>query len=201
MGVTPEAFAEAQRKAREYLHANGTAAPLAPLRKRVGQAFERLEAFLQSVDAARAAKAAWPGEWSLHEIADHVVETHRPSLEELRSLLAGRRPPDGPVPAALQSAQPLGRSYAAVLAEMKAIHADVMTALAAVHDDFATDARAPIVMVANATDPSGATVPVHWVEEFDWKAYAAVLRLHAIDHLHQAKKVLTALEAPKSAFT
>ena len=191
--VTPEALAEAQRKAREYLHANGTTAPLAPLRKRVGQAFERLQTFLESVDAARAAKVAWAGEWSLHEIADHVVETHRPSLEELRALLAGRRPAAGPVPAALQSAQPLARSYAAVLAEMKDIHAGVMAALAAAPDDFTTAARAPIVMVANATDTSGATVPVHWIEDFDWKAYAAVLRLHAIDHLHQAKKVLSGL--------
>jgi hypothetical protein len=191
--VTPEALAEAQRKAREYLHANGTMAPLEPLRKRVGQAFERLESFLHSVDAPRAARVAWAGEWSLHEIADHVVETHRPSLKELRELLAGRRPAGGPVPAALQSAKPLARPYAAVLGEMKEIHAGVMAALEAARDDFTTEARAPIVMVANATDTTGATVPVHWVEEFDWKAYAAVLRLHAIDHLRQAKKVLSAL--------
>lgn len=191
-GVTPEALAEAQRTAREYLYANGTSAPLPSLRKRVGQAFERLESFLESVDAERAACVAWAGEWSLHEIADHVVETHRPSLEELRSLLAGQRPHDGPVPAALQSAKPL-RPYGAVLAEMKEIHAAVGAALETARDDFTTDARAPIVMVANATDSAGVTVAVHWVEEFDWKAYAAVLRLHAIDHLHQAKKVLAAL--------
>jgi hypothetical protein len=191
--VTPEALAEAQRKAREYLHANGTAAPPEALRKRVRQAFERLETFLRSVDAARAAKVAWEGEWSLHEIADHVVETHRPSLDELRALLAGRRPAGGPVPASLQSANPFARSYAAVLADMKDIHAAVVAALDAARDDFSTAARAPIVMVANATDATGATVPVHWVEEFDWKAYAAVLRLHAIDHLHQAKKVFAAL--------
>lgn len=192
-GVTPEALAEAQRKARDYLHANGTLAPVESLRKRVGQAFERLETFLESVDGARAARVAWAGEWSLHEIADHVVETHRPSLEELRCLLAGRRPPGGPVPAALQSSAPLARPYAAVLREMKDIHAAVVGALEAARDDFTTDARAPIVMVANATDAAGALVPVHWVEEFDWKAYAAVLRLHAIDHLHQAKKVLAAV--------
>jgi hypothetical protein len=185
--------AEAQRKAREYLRANGTLAPLPALRKRVAQAFERLETFLESVDAERAARVALPGEWSLHEIADHVVETHRPSLEELRTLLAGQRPTGGPVPAALQSSRPLSRSYASVLGEMKAIHADVVAALEAARDDFTTDARAPIVMVANAADAAGATVPVHWIEDFDWKAYAAVLRLHAIDHLHQAKKVLAAL--------
>ncbi len=188
-GVTPEARAEAQRRAREYLHANGTLASREALRKRVGQAFERLESFLGSVDAARAARVARAGEWSLHEIADHVVETHRPSLGELRSLLAGRRPSGGPVPAGLQSAAPLARPYAAVLGEMKEIHAGVIAALEGARDDFTTEARAPLVMVADATDATGATVPVHWVDELDWKAYAAVLRLHAIDHLHQAKKV------------
>ena len=40
----------------------------------------------------------------------------------------------------------------------------------------------------------GRIVPLHWVEDLDWKAYAIVWRLHVIDHLKQAKKVLAALE-------
>jgi hypothetical protein len=35
-------------------------------------------------------------------------------------------------------------------------------------------------------------VPYEWIEDLDWKAYAIVLRLHAVDHLNQAKKVLAA---------
>ena len=31
------------------------------------------------------------------------------------------------------------------------------------------------------------------VEDLEWKAYAITWRLHAIDHLHQARKVLAAL--------
>jgi hypothetical protein len=30
------------------------------------------------------------------------------------------------------------------------------------------------------------------VEELDWKAYAIVWRLHVLDHLNQARKVLAA---------
>ena len=60
--------------------------------------------------------------------------------------------------------------------------------------DFATDARAPIVMVVNVPDEPGKVVPLHWVEDLDWKAYAIVWRLHVIDHRKQAKKVHAALE-------
>ena len=33
-------------------------------------------------------------------------------------------------------------------------------------------------------------VPARWVEDLYWKAYAIVWRLHVVDHLNQAKKVL-----------
>jgi len=65
--------------------------------------------------------------------------------------------------------------------------------LAAVHPEFTTDARAPLVMVVNVTDEHGTVVPLHWIEDLDWKAYAITWRLHAIDHLRQAKRVLAAL--------
>ena len=69
-----------------------------------------------------------------------------------------------------------------------------MRTLAAAPPDFVTDARAPIVMVVNVTDERGQVVPLDWVEELDWKAYAITWRLHVIDHLKQAKKVHAALE-------
>ena len=57
--------------------------------------------------------------------------------------------------------------------------------------DFETTARVPIVMVVNVPRAGGGFDPLHWVEEMDWKAYAiASWRLHPIDHLNQAKKVL-----------
>jgi len=44
------------------------------------------------------------------------------------------------------------------------------------------------------TGPDGGIRPLHWIEEIDWKAYAmASWRLHAIEHMKQVRKVLTAL--------
>src|SRR2546421_374502 len=35
--------------------------------------------------------------------------------------------------------------------------------------------------------------PTEWVEELDWRAYAAVLRVHALEHLAQLRAILAAV--------
>lgn len=191
--VAAETQTALRARVREYLRDNGTLAPTAAIRRRVATAFENLEKFLRAADAARAARRAWPAEWSLHEIADHVVQTHRPSRDELRDLLAGRRPAGPPIPASLQSKDPLARPWPALLEDLARVHADIVADLAAAPDDFPTSVRAPVVVVMNAEATDGTTVPLSWEDEIDWKAYAVFLRLHAIDHLNQARKVLAAL--------
>ena len=59
--------------------------------------------------------------------------------------------------------------------------------------DRLNDARAPVVMVINVKEPDGRETPLHWIEELDWKAYAIIFRLHVLDHLAQARKVLRAV--------
>jgi hypothetical protein len=191
--VTAETRAALRARARDYLRENGTLAPAAVIRRRVATAFDNLEKFLRGVDATRAARRAWPAEWSLHEIADHVLETHRPSRDELRELLAGHRPMGPPIPASLQSKDPLSRPWGTLLDELARVHAEIGADLAATADDAPTSVRARVVVVMNAETPGGSLVPVAWEDEIDWKAYAVFLRLHAVDHLHQARKVLAAL--------
>ena len=41
---------------------------------------------------------------------------------------------------------------------------------------------------------AGRPVPLHWEDELDWKAYTIFLRLHVVDHLNQATKVLAAMD-------
>src|SRR5438445_166092 len=122
----------------------------------------RLKGDEEAADPARAARRAWPAEWSLHEIADHVVETHRPSRDELRDLLAGHRPVGPPLPASLQSKDPLGRPWAAVLDDLGRVHADIVADLACAPDGFPTGVRARVVVVMNAAATDGVTVPLAW---------------------------------------
>jgi len=188
--VTAATETALRTRVRDYLRDNGTQAPTALIRRRVATAFDNLEKCLRAVDADRAARRAWPAEWSLHEIADHVVETHRPSRDELRELLAGRRPAGPPIPASLQSKDPIARPWPALLDDLARVHAEIVADLGAAPDDWPTNVHARVVVVINAEATDGATVPLAWEDEIDWKAYAVFLRLHAIDHLNQARKVL-----------
>jgi len=182
-----------QLKAREYFEQKGTRLPAAQVRERVAAALARLEETLSGVSAADARRRPRPGEWSVHEVVDHLVQTHRPSIDELRDLLAGRRPSGPPIPAGLLSADPLARPWPDLLAELRRLHAEAREVLARATDANALDARAPIIMVINAREPDGREVPVHWIEELDWKAYAvSAFRLHALDHRSQIVKALDA---------
>ncbi len=181
---------EAKAKAREYLRARGTLQPAAVIRARVADAFEAFDRLVARLRSATVARRAIPGEWTVQEIVDHLVETHRPGLDELRCLLAGQRPPGGPIPASLQSKAPLLRPWQGLLDELRRVHGGILAALESVPADFTTDATAPLVMVVNIADAQGRVTPLEWVEELDWKAYAITWRLHAIDHLKQAQKVL-----------
>jgi hypothetical protein len=180
-----------QVKAKEYLEHQGSRRSAAQIRERVAAAFTALEDFLDGVSEADARARPMVDEWTIQEVVDHLVETHRPSVLELRDLLANRRPPSGPIPAALQSAQPMARRWTDLLNDLKRVQAEAVDALAEA-PDMATDARAPVVMVINVKEADGRDAPVHWIEELDWKAYAIVFRLHVLDHLGQARKVLRA---------
>src|SRR2546429_8001476 len=158
--VAAETQTALRARVRDYLRDNGTLAPTAVIRRRVTTAFENLEHFLRAADPTRAARRAWPAEWSLHEIADHVLETHRPSRDELRELLAGHRPAGPPIPASLQSKDPLGRPWAAVLDDLARVHADIVADLAAVPDDCPTSVRARVVVVMNAQATAGTSGPL-----------------------------------------
>ena len=189
-----------QVKAREYLHQRGTLLPAAEIHERVAAAFAAMEALLDGVSAAEARTRALPAEWTVREVVDHLVETHRPSLEELRDLLADRRPRGGPIPAALRSPDAMDRRFADLVAALRGVHAEILGVLASAPDRM-TMARAPVVMVINAKDADGREAPLHWIEELDWKAYAVIFRLHELDHLGQAKKTLRAARAPSPSTT
>ncbi len=186
-----------QLKAREYVHQKGTLLPAAQIHERVGAAFAAVEIFLDGVSEGEAQARAVPGEWTVQEVVDHLVETHRPSLDELRDLLDDRRPAGGPIPASLQSADPMSRRYRDLVGDLKAVHAEILRVLSAAPDRL-TDALAPLIMVINVEGPDGREAPLDWIEELDWKAYAVTaFRLHELDHLNQVKKTLKAARAAR----
>ena len=179
-------------KARAYLLEKGSHAPVAQIRERVADAFAALETLLGGVTEHQARRAPGTGEWSVHEILDHLVETHPRALEEMRALLENRHSPVSPIPARLQSADPTARRWDDLRGELRRLHAEVLDVLAKAPDRV-TEVRAPIIMVINTRQADGTVTPMQWIEECDWKACAIIFRLHELDHLGQARRTLRLL--------
>jgi len=186
-----------QERARTYLRDRGTLAPAAQVAAQVAEAFHTLESALEAASAEAARTRPLPGEWSVQEIADHLLVTNRASVDELRALVEGRSPGTGPIPAGLQSPDPFARPWPELLRELRAVDAEFTGLLASASDATPLEGRAEVVMVVNVKGADGAVAPLEWVEAFDWKAYGMVNRLHAIDHLHQARRVLRALDGTR----
>jgi hypothetical protein len=181
-----QAEIEARDRALTYIRSKAGLAP-STVHEQVAAAFASLDAVLADVLPARALVRPATGEWSPHEVVDHLLETFRPGVDELRCLLAGEDAPGEPIPASLRSKAPHRRPWPWLLDELRRSERDVLDLLAGVPDGFAGKGQAPIVMVVNV--PGRA--PLEWIEPLEWKAYALVSwRLHTIDHMKQIRKAL-----------
>lgn len=188
-----------QIRALSYARRQGSEAPIDAIRGKVGATFGEIEALLDAVPPELTGRPPADSAWSVHEIVDHLVVSHRRAVEELRELVAGQSPRSGPIPAGLVSDEPFARSWSTLVAELKAIHGRFLGALESADDETPQTVRAPIVMVVKCRMPDGQVEPVHWVESFDWKAYAMLFRAHTIEHLHQVQRTLAAFgeKAPR----
>ena len=185
-----------QQRALDYLRRKGTEAPVERLREHVAGTFTELEALLDGVPPALRAVRPGPGRWSVQEVVDHLVESHRPAVEQLRSLVAGERPAGGPIPASLQSADPLARRWEDLVAELRQVHRDYREVLEQADDATSLAVTAPLLMVVKVAGDDGALTPVTWERELDWKASAQAFRVHTIGHRQQIAATLAALGHP-----
>lgn len=187
----------ARERALAYLRRKGSEAPLDALRAHAAATFTEIEALLDRIPAALRARRPAPGQWSAHEIVDHLVESHRPTAAQLAALVAGRRPQGGAIPPSLQSPQPDARSWEDLLAELRAIHRTLLALVPPVAEDAATTAAvtAPVAMLLKVPGEDGKTARLAWEEELDWKAYLQVFRVHTVEHRAQLERTLEALGA------
>lgn len=187
-----------QQAALDYARARGTEAPVGSIAERLARTFGELDALLAEVPPEVAARKP-AGGWSVHEVADHLVVSHRLAVGQLLELLAGRAPAGGPIPAGLQSEAPDAIPWRELAGELSRVHATFLQAVQAAPDETPLESRAPVVMVVPCARPDGTHEPVHWVQHFDWKAFAILFRMHAHQHLGQARRVLAEVGAGASA--
>src|SRR6266545_3054705 len=163
-----------QEAALRYLREKGTNAPLASIRERTAKTFAEIERLLAELPEETVRRRPAPGRWSVQEVVDHLIESHRPAVGQLRDLLHGERPADGPVPASLLSADPLGQPWPDLMRRLTEVHGDLLAALDSASDETPQTVRAPVVMVVKVSEEDGRIVPVEWTGDFDWKAFALI---------------------------
>jgi hypothetical protein len=178
----------------EYLRRHGTEATAARLASSLRAIFGALERRLADIPEALQTARPAPMAWSVQEIVDHLVESDRPSVAELRALCAGVSPTGGPIAARLQSPDPFARSWAELLNDLSRAHADLLAIVAAGDDNTPLVARAPSVIVIKVPREAAPEV-IEWVQELDWKAYVQAIRIHTHEHLAQIERTLAALAA------
>jgi DinB family protein len=186
-------LAPEQLRALDYLRRKGTEAPAAELRQSLGAAFRKAEALFDAVPpAARAVRPA-RDVWSVQEVVDHLIESHRPAVAQLAELLAGRSVTE-PIPASLQSSDPLAVPWDDLVRGLKSVHAGFERLLDEA-GEAPLSARARVAMVAQVAQPDGSTRPVTWHEDLDWKAFVQGVRGHTLQHVAQAQRILDGLRS------
>jgi hypothetical protein len=178
-----------QLRALAYARKRGTMAPLAAIRARVAGTYAELEALVEGL-APEVARAHRPtSAWSVQEVVDHLVESERPAARQLASLLAGEEV-EQPIPASLQSADPLGLDWGTLVHDFRTVHENLLDLLAGASDDVPLTATAPVEMVVKCEDADGVLRPVTWIERFDWKAFSILLHAHNREHIGQVHRIL-----------
>jgi len=151
-----------QEAALRYLREKGTNASLASIRERTAKTFAELETLLATLPEETVCRRPGPDRWSVQEIVDHLIESHRPAVGQLRDLLRGERSSGGPVPASLLSADPLGQPWPDLARRLSEVHRDLLAAVDGASDETPLTARAPVVMVVKVREDDGRMVQVEW---------------------------------------
>jgi hypothetical protein len=174
----------------EYLRERSAALSAKELRARVGAAVSELEAALDGVDAAQAARRPPDGGWSIAQVVDHMAQSNVRSAEELRHALAGRRPPGPPVYEALTSGAASWVPWHELCRDLREANGALDEVLASAEAMTPpVSVRIPTVLVVNRASESGGFAQDVFRAELSWREYTLVQRLHLLDHRTQIRKL------------
>jgi len=169
--------------------------------ERIRAAAGELEKVVASISAEDARRRPLAGKWTIAEVVDHITQTQIRGAEELRHLLAGRRPPLPPVYEALRSGAGQWAPWEMLTAELHEANREMVAVLESAPADSAP-ADAPTVrtvMVALRKVDDGSMKPQIWFAELGWKEYALLQRLHLLDHRTQVKNLRKVLSESNAA--
>ncbi len=195
--VTGEPLSPEGTRMLHYLSSRAAAITPADLRSRVRAAMAELDTALAGVNDIGARQHPFSGEWGVADVVDHVAQTQIRAADELRHLLAGRRPPAPPVYEALVSGAAAWAPWDELLDGLRSANEEFDAILATpVHAGTpSSGVTARTILVANRTGHDGRVTQEIFAGELDWKEYTLLQRLHLLDHRTQVRKLRAALTA------
>ena len=181
----------------EHLRSRAASMGVAGIRDRVRTAARELENAIAGIDEADARRRPLANKWSIAEVVDHIAQTQIRSAEELRHLLAGRRPPGPPVYEALLSGAAQRAPWPELVDGLHSANEELVALIASAPESEppADQPTARSILVVNRSLPDGRNQPQTFVAELAWREYALVQRLHLLDHRNQIKGLQEALKA------
>jgi hypothetical protein len=181
---------EAQRML-EHLCSRAASLGVAGIRERVRTATRELESVIAPVSEAEARLRPIANKWTIAEVVDHIAQTQIRGAEELRHLLAGRRPPGPPVYEALRSGAAQWAPWSELVEGLRSANEELISLLdSAPESEPAPDVPGVrTILVVNRSLPGGEIAPQIFITDLDWREYALLQRLHLLDHRTQIKRL------------
>jgi hypothetical protein len=178
----------------DYLRSRATSLGASGIRERIRAAAHELESVVAPVNEVQARLRPMANKWTIAEVVDHIAQTQVRGAEELRHLLAGRRPPAPPVYEALRSGAAAWAPWPELVDGLRAANNELLSVLAAASDEKQDGApTVRTILVVTRSLPGGGSGPQIFVDELGWKEYAILQRLHLLDHRTQIKKLRESL--------
>lgn len=192
-----EALSHEAGRMLEHLRSRAATLGVAGIRERVRSASRELESVIAPVSEVEARLRPIAGKWTIAEVVDHIAQTQIRGAEELRHLLAGRRPPGPPVYEALRSGAAQWAPWAELVEGLRSANEELIALLdSAPESKPAPDAPGVrTILVVNRALPDGQITPQIFITDLDWREYALLQRLHLLDHRTQVKKLVAALSS------
>jgi hypothetical protein len=176
----------------DYLKARSMELSASAIRERIRAAANELESAVGAVSASHARLRPIAGKWTIAEVVDHIAQTQARGTEELRHLLAGRRPPLPPVYEALRSGAAQWAPWDLLVGDLHGANRAMLELLEHVTDDEpapSSGCTVKTVVVALRKLEDDRTEPQIFFAELGWKEYALLQRLHLLDHRTQVKNL------------
>lgn len=179
----------------EYLESRSAQLSAPAICQRVRAAARELEDAVASAPPRQIRLRPVAGKWTIAEVVDHISQTQIRGAEELRHLLAGRRPPLPPVYEALRSGAAAWAPWETLVEDLHHANQSMIEVLEHASDapPPASDPTVRTLLVALTAQPGGETGSQLWFADLPWKQYALLQRLHLLDHRTQVRNLIAAL--------